>query len=249
MAEFKISRLRFTWAGTWETSKFYNRDAVVEFNGKTYVCLVPHTSSEFYADIGHITPGGASTPYWTLMLDGHQWKQEWEPSTDYALGNIVRYSGVVYVCTTQHTSAADPNAQIDLTKWTTYAQFDYWNYSWAANAVYGLGDLVKYGGIVYRCTTNHVSGATLETDQGNWEIVNNGIDYKGVWNSGSYRYKKNDLVKLDGDLFIANSGHVSSTTFDPTKWTMWLPGQKYSGTWSNATVYQPGDVVMYGGYS
>ena len=249
MAEFKISRLRFTWAGTWETSKFYNRDAVVEFNGKTYVCLVPHTSSEFYADFGYITPSGASTPYWTLMLDGHQWKQEWTPDTDYALGNIIRYSGIVYVCTTEHTSAADPNAQIDLTKWTTYAQFDYWNYSWVASVVYGLGDLVKYGGIVYRCTTNHVAGLTLEADQANWEIVNNGIEYKGLWNSASFRYKKNDLVKLNGDLFIANAGHVSSTTFDPTKWTMWLPGQKNAGTWSNVTVYQPGDIVMYGGYS
>ena len=250
MAEFKIGRLRFTWAGAWATGTFYNRDAVASFNGKTYVCLEPHTSSTFYSDLAHITESGASTPYWTLMLDGSAWKAQWTPNTEYALNNIVRYGGIVYICTTQHTSGAQ---QIDLTKWTTYSTSDNWNNAWTTNYVYGIGDLVKYGGIVYRCITNHVSAATtalgLEVDQANWSVLNNGIDYKGTWSSATIRYRVNDIVKNGPDLWICTGGHISSTVFDLTKWNIWLPGQEFAGTWNSTSTYQPGDTVIYGGYS
>jgi hypothetical protein len=248
MAEFKIGRLRFTWKGQWATGTFYNRDAVSQYNGKTYVCLEPHTSGDFYDDIAHVNEAGASTPYWTLMLEGKEWKQAWEPTTFYSLGNIVTYGGVVYVCTEQHTSGS---AQIDLTKWDTYSRFDNWNNAWATASVYGVGDIVKYGGIVYRCTVNHLSNASasagLEADQSKWEVVNNGIDYK-VNFATSTRYKKNDLVKNGADLYICLEGHTAST-FDVTKWATWLPGLDFGTTWNTGATYQVGDLVIYGGYS
>ena len=251
MAEFKIGRLRFTWAGAWTTGTFYNRDAVASYNGKTYVCLTPHTAADFYDDFYHVDPvDGSPTPYWTLMLDGKQWKQDWLPNTYYSLGNIVKYGGIVYFCSIKHTSGA---SQIDLSKWTTLASFDNWHTSWVPSTVYGLGDVVKYGGIVYRCTANHLSAvntaAGLEVDQGKWDVVNNGIEYKGAWSSASYRYRLNDIVKQGAGLWICGQGHTSTSTFDQTKWTVWLPGEEYSGTWSSGAIYQPGDVVQYGGYS
>lgn len=74
MSEFKISRLRFNYLGEWDVSTEYNRDAMTTFEGKTYVCLVPHTSgltkSAFYDALYFVTLEGASTPYWDLVLDG-----------------------------------------------------------------------------------------------------------------------------------------------------------------------------------
>jgi hypothetical protein len=96
--EFKIGRLRYTWRGEWNSGITYNRDAVSQFNGKTYICLEPHTAqADFYDDLYYVTVAGASTPRWILMLDGKAWKSNWLPNTDYALGNIVTYGGVVYV--------------------------------------------------------------------------------------------------------------------------------------------------------
>jgi hypothetical protein len=168
--EFKIGRLRFTWAGPWNDAVFYNRDAIIQYEGKCYVCKEPHTSqANFYDDLYFVTLGGASTPRWELMLDGKVWKQDWLPSTFYSLGNIVRYSGIVYVCTEEHTSGS---TQIDPTKWTTYFQFDNWSTDWTVGTIYGIGDIIKYGGIVYRCTVDHLSAASLalglEVDQGMW---------------------------------------------------------------------------------
>lgn len=248
-AEFKIGRLRFTWAGEWETGTFYNRDAVSQFNGKTYVCVIPHTSGVFYDDLNFSTPEGGLTPYWNLMIDGRSWKQDWLPSTAYSLGNIVRFAGVVYICTEPHTSGL---RQLDLTKWSTYAQFSNWNSAWQVNTVYGLGDIVKYGGIVYNCILGHISSASaalgLEADQSKWEIVNSGIEYKNNWASAT-RYKLNDLVKNGADIYRCNTYHTSTSTFDLVNWTLWLPGQEYVNAWSNTVVYQPGDIVIYGGYS
>jgi hypothetical protein len=252
-AEFKINRLRFTWAGPWTASTFYNRDAVVSYNGKTYVCLVPNTSSNsFNADLNYITGGGASTPYWGLVVDGRVWKQAWTASTYYFTGNIVTYGGTVYNCTTQHTSTTS----FDVTKWATLSQSSSWRTNWTPNISYGLGDIVKYGGIVYQCNTIHTSSATttlgLENngiDIGKWTVINKGIDYKGVWAS-STRYKLQDIVKIGPDLYLCGSGHTSTTTFNSGgEWSLWLPGTEFAGTWSPSSYYQLGDTVMYGGYT
>jgi len=256
-AEFKIARLRYNWAGQWVTGEFYNRDAVVQYNGKTYICLIPHNASDFYNDLAHVTPSGAITPYWELSVDGKTWKQEWTSNTYYSLGNIVTYGGVVYVCSESHTSSNNPQPQIDLSKWVTLSTFTKWDNAWTPNTVYGKGDTVKYGGIVYECNTNHISAVDvatgLESDQSKWSLVNNGIEYKGTWMS-NVRYKLNDIVYRSPDLYICTAGHTSGTydssiTFDPTKWQIWMPGLELQTTWSQFAIYNPGDVVIYGGYT
>jgi hypothetical protein len=50
MAEFKISRIRYTWRDSWESSTSYNRDDVVSYGGSSWVCVRQHTASAFAAD-------------------------------------------------------------------------------------------------------------------------------------------------------------------------------------------------------
>ena len=280
--EFKIGRLRYTWRGEWVTAIAYNRDAVVQYNGKTYICLEPHTSQiNFYDDLNFITGSGASTPRWLLTIDGRVWKNEWTPSTFYSIGNIVKYGGVVYICTVPHTSGLE---EIEIDNWLTYSNFDSWNTDWATNTVYGVGDIVKYGGIVYRCTFNHISAATTsdgleanlsqnnsdyltgdDSTLGAWEVVNDGVEYTGIWNQ-STRYKKNDLVKYGSNVYKALEGHAAAIPFElnlpgngpddstfsdntTSKWELFQPGTIYKNTWIITTIYQINDIVMYGGYS
>lgn len=253
MAEFKIARLRFNWAGVWETTTVYNRDAITQHEGKMYVCLVPHTSGDFYQDLTYVTPGGAPQPYWEVVAEGSTWKGPWEPSTRYSLSNIVTYGGSVYYCISDHTSALTFNNA----KWTLYTEFSKWNNNWETDVPYGIGDVVKYGGIVYICNTNHKSAAStslgLEDHIGFWTVLYSGIDFKGTWQGSTpgpaTRYKLNDVVKNGPDLWICVSGHLASSTFNPIKWNTWLPGIEYQSSWSALETYQPGDVVSYGGYS
>ena len=161
-SEFKIGRLRFTWQGAWTSATFYQRDSVVQKDGKTYVCLVPNTSSSnFYTDLNQ-TP----FPYWTLIVDGKTFLGPWTGGYSYGLGNILIFGGVVYTCTTAHTSTA---FAADVANWTEYAEGTAWNQAWQTNQAYGKNDVVLYGGIVYECISNHVSaGSTalgLEANQ------------------------------------------------------------------------------------
>jgi len=76
-AEFKIGRLRFTWVGAWQPNTTYARDSVTQYEGKTYVCLVPNTSSTNFYDDLYAVP----YPYWNLVVDGKSFVGTWAPST------------------------------------------------------------------------------------------------------------------------------------------------------------------------
>lgn len=243
MAEFKIGRLRYTWKGNWQTGEFYNRDAVVAFNGKTYVCLVPHTAGDFYEDAEYTDPVTGFTPYWTIMLEGIQWKGNWTPATSYTLGNIVLYTGSLYICTVNHTSGTS----INLSNWDIYVTVNStWSGAYEGNRVYRIGETVKYGGIVYKCIEEHTTTATI--DETKWEVLNIGIEYRSDWGP-SILYRKNDIVKFGANLWIATEEHFSGLEFVETSWDLWLPGLEYGTSWISTTTYQIGDVVKYGGYS
>lgn len=252
-AEFKIARLRYNYLGQWDIDTFYNRDAVVTYEGKTYVCLEPHTSgnnnSTFYDALYNQTVDGGDAPYWNLLISGRKWVGDWAPSTYYSLDNIVLFGGALYVCNEQHNSGVT----INLAKFDIYATAAKWHPAWTTATSYGEGDVVKYGAIVYICNTNHTSAATnalgLEASSANWDILISGVEYTGTWSSAGYRYRTNDIVKYGPDIWISNSGHVSTNTFDQTKWSVWIPGQEYVDSWNVGTIYQPGDAIMYGGYS
>ena len=246
-AEFKIGRLRYTWKGNWATTTFFNRDAVVAYEGKTYVCLVPHTSGNFFDDLNHFDPVEGPTPYWSLMLDGTSWKGEWEPNTEYTVGNIVIYGGSLYKRTVNSLSGPTFNPA----NWEIYITVDSsWAGDYQADTLYKLGECVRYGGIVYRCIDEYTSDSTGILDPDFWEIVYTGIDYKGEWDNSGIDYKPNDVVKYGANLWICNENHTSTTEFDePTTWSLWIPGLEFGSTWTGNESYQVGDVVLYGGYS
>ena len=77
MAEFKLGKIKFVWKGNWNGSSTYYVDDVVKNNGRTYICVVGHTSSNnFDTDLL------ASPTKWNLMSDGQAWQGDWNTSTE-----------------------------------------------------------------------------------------------------------------------------------------------------------------------
>ena len=77
MAEFKISRIRYTWKNEWAAdSTTYNKDDVVRYGGSTWICLRQHTASTFDADQSYYnSPSDTQpTPTWLKMTDGYAWR-------------------------------------------------------------------------------------------------------------------------------------------------------------------------------
>jgi len=216
MAEFKISRLRFSWKGEWVDLTTYKKDEIVQYEGKAYVCLVPHDSAGFYSDLGDIIPK------WQLMMTGQTWKGPWQQFATYSLDNIVIFGGIVYKCNTQHVAGALLDSDIE--KWDVYAESKTWQSEWTAATAYGIGDIIQYGGSAYECIISHLSAATdaegLEADYFGidstlvkWKLTNEGVQWTGEFSdltpdSSVRRYKLGDLVKYGPSVYKCIEGHV-----------------------------------------
>ena len=332
MADFKLSRIRFNWKGEWAGGTDYIVDDMISYKGFTYVALRTHTSVQFTNDLAgtDVTP---AKPKWKKQSEGKVWTGDWAVSTEYAVGNLVKYGASIYECTEGHLSAATfssgtdglvadigkwktvavssadwkynwtPNTlyrindlvryngkvykataqhvsaasvalglEADQSSWAVLADSDTWKANWSIGTRYIVNDIVKYGGIVYKCIVGHTSAdnATLglEEDQSKWEVQIEGIEYvtysdevdatnpvKGAWQEG-YRYKKNDVVRRGGNLVKCLTGHTSGEGTDAFNidyntnnyWEIYLPGTEYEDQWADNVYYQPGDLVLYGGY-
>ena len=216
MAEFKISRLRFSWKGEWVDLTTYKKDEIVQYEGKAYVCLVPHDSAGFYSDLGDIIPK------WQLMMTGQTWKGPWEQFATYSLDNIVIFGGIVYKCNTQHVAGAVLDT--DIAKWDVYAESKTWQSEWTVATAYGIGDIIQYGGSAYECIISHTSAATdaegleadyyeLDSTLVKWKLTNEGVQWSGEFSdltedSSIQRYKLGDIVKYGPSVYKCIEGHV-----------------------------------------
>ena len=260
MAEFKISRIRYTWRNAWATTTAYNRDDVIRYGGSTWICQRQHTASTFAADQTYLANPGdsAPSPAWFKMTDGYAWRGGWTTSpTLYNPGDIALFGGVIYLCVNSHTSQSTFDANI--ADWAVYLSADNWRTAWLPNTRYGIGDIVKYNGIVYRCVVGHTSSSTaLGLELGNndaeddstgelWQEVHEGIQYVGAWVTDT-RYRVNDLVKYGGSILRCTVGHVSLANITSANFTTEFPGFNFYQEWSNAVYYAIGDIVRHGGY-
>ncbi len=250
MAEFKLGRIKFVWKGAWTNGTTYYVDDIVRFGGKTFICVVGHTAAaNFYTDLNNVPTK------WNQFTDGQDWKGNWSSTTAYKINDIVKYGGYLYVCNLGHTSQSTLEA--DIAKWDLILEGFDWKNNWAISTTYKVNDLVKYGGNVYLCNTAHTSASTetlgLEANLGNWDLFNEGLDWKNDW-ATSTRYKINDIVKYGGFVYVCNTGHTSAATAtngletNSVYWDIFNRGIEYLGAWSGATVrYKENDLVQYGG--
>ena len=260
MAEFKISRIRYTWKNEWAAdSTTYNKDDVVRYGGSTWICLRQHTASTFDADQNYYnSPSDTQpTPTWLKMTDGYAWRGNWTGTILYNPGDLALYGGVIYICIISHTSAAIFDTS--LSNWAVYLSADNWRSAWTPATRYGIGDIVRYNGIVYRCIVGHTSSTTnLGLEIGNndtqddsvgelWQTYYEGIEYKGTW-TATTRYRQNDLVKYGGSILRCITGHVASSNITNENFVTEFSGFNFYQTWSSAVYYAVGDIVRYGGY-
>ena len=253
------------WKADWTNDTYYKIGDIVKWKGYIYKCIEGHQST------AQIVQGPiADITKWTIVATTYNWRNTWTPTvapdpnvpgdigvtSNYDLGDVVIYNGLTYICTEKHT-AADSYAlglEDDQDKWQFVTRSDNWRTDWQTNTRYVIDDVVKYGGIVYRCTQGHTSAVTvsagLEDSDDKWEIVVEGIEFKGDWLPET-RYKKNDIVKSGGTLFKANQHHTSQNSLraDDAVWDVWVLGVEYEGVWDSGIEYNIGDVVKYGGYS
>ena len=241
----------YEWKNNWSINTLYDLGDYVKYGSIIYICVDSHTSAT-------TTAAGleADQAKWIRYAATDDWKTDWTTNRRYKLNDIVRYGGTLYRCNLGHTSAASSTLGLeqDLSKWDSVTFANDWKTDWTTNTRYKLGDVVRHGGIVYKCILGHTSAVSnsvgIDPDIAKWTIVHDGIDYKFSWvaNGLGYRYKLNDVVKYGADLYICTTAHISTSVFDTDKFTIWIPGLQYADAWDAEISYVKGDIVTYGGY-
>jgi hypothetical protein len=252
MADFKLDRFKYNWRGEWSTGTAYILDDVISYGGSSFVCVKAHTAAGLFRtdlnnqDLANNIPA----PRWVKMADGHAWRDQWANGSVYDPGDIVTYGGNLYLCITAHSSSSIFDN--DLSQWTVYSAQIAWRQDWTSSTRYGVNDVIRYGGIVYRCIEGHTSSFGLEQDQSKWVVYNLGEEYLGDWSVG-VTYRIGDLVKLGGSVYRCKQAHSSfdgsTINFDQDEfWEIKFPGYQFRNEWNSEITYRIGDVVRNGGW-
>ena len=180
-----------------------------------------------------------------------KWQGAWATGTSYVIDDIVKYGANAYVCTTNHTAAANENLfySSDLSNWSLHTEGLTSKGDWAASTWYKLNDVVKYGNNQYRVTTAHTSGASFTA--ANFVTYVEGLKFESTWVSQT-TYQIGDIVNYGGYTYTSKTNHTGLTATpntDSTNWDVLTTGFKNRDVYVGSYSYAPGDLVRYGGYT
>lgn len=221
------------WTGSWLPSTYYKIGDLVRYNGRTYVCVTPHSSTS-------VSYAGESVTD-VLILDG---------GSGYTNGGSLTFSAPDLMGGVQATGTVVANG------FGTITDINITN---AGSGYTSVPTVTGPGGtgavLTAIITDSFVSG--LEADQAKWDIFTEGFKWRGDWNGSQVPgsrvatdYAVNDVVKFGASLYLCLTPHTSNATaFDENKWTIFVSGLEFEDNWSALEEYQAGDIVTYGGYA
>ena len=167
----------------WESTTTYQPGDIVQYGGYTYTSMTNNTNSA--PSVTGVFYDGESLQGlydWELLATGWKMTGEWDNSTAYKTGDIVRNKGWVYIAVKdstgqepdsldpEHRSYYDPGETAGTNSTPTYWQIvntgSYYRGEWigTAGTVYVLGDIVVKSSTTWICVQRHESDdSTLVT--------------------------------------------------------------------------------------
>lgn len=211
----------FQYENEWDFNNSYQQGDVVRYGGNQYIAKQAH---------GGQTPDD-DTSYWEIFARGFVFKGDYgDDSSDqeYRPGDVVRLNGYTYLCTAPTIGNEPPNASY----WERLNAGLYWRGTWADEAEYKIGDVVRFGENAYVAVQNHISeGDDYSSNSAGEENSRPDLDTAGTyWNSfvigneASVLTTKGDLVYYGGAgptrLPIGEEGQVLRVSGDDIpEWT------------------------------
>jgi hypothetical protein len=245
-----------TFDGPWTASTLYEPGMLVYVGGNVYLCVNSHTSStNFNSDLIN----------WELFAVGRNFRNTWTPATRYRVGDVIRYNGYTYQCALEHTSGAISEGVIvgnndlddDSTAETWTVAVENYTYvgSFTASTRYRKNDLVKYGGSILKCITEHTSIEIIVNE--NFVTYLSGFEFDDQWNSSIY-YAIGDVTRYGGVVYVAAQNNYNSQPginqindagLGNPAWTVINKGINFRGEYDPGSniQYQEGDIVRRGG--
>ena len=239
MADFKLDRIKFRWAGDWQTTKAYTKDDVVRYQGKAYVALENHTSTNNFYDSRDTTAnvivavtvgassiktgqnvfkfGGVENPV-LVMNKGRKYIFDQSDSSNLKFGGAIE---------TDEDTGED--VQVDNPH---YLQF-----SGSNDGLHNGGDVWTDGTIVYKLDNTIVTRA----------------EYKSGFSTATDRSIEVTIPTTGPKkLYYYCETHTGMGNKFDTRysgmWELMFDGYTWMGDWKISTFYSEGDIVKYKGY-
>ena len=248
LAKWTVFTKHIKYDTAWTVGTDYGHGDIVKYGGNLWKCIEPHTASGILEN---------QSGSWEEFYVGQEYRNAWTVSTDYNIGDIVKYGGSLFKCTASHSSNI---TALDDTKFSVFAFGTQFDGEWNSTTQYNIGDVVRYGGSSYYAITNNIESdpsrilrglSSGEDSTSDWIVLAKGYQFAGDW-SLSKEFKTGDITQRGGDLYVAlrdvniNDGDESSLTYlDTEVWEKVVPGKKWKAPWTATTYYSVGDVVYY----
>lgn len=232
------------WLGDWQVIYRYAVDDLVKYGSRIYRCTTGHLSSTTLA-------AGLEFDLdkWQVVVDGLEYKNIWQTSVRYKIGDIVKYGPGLWRANNHHTSGS--SLRDDQQFWEIYVPGLRYEEVWDQSIEYKQGDIVLYGGYAYTALTNNIasipSANGILQDTGDWELLVAGYRHQGNWDN-SIAYKTGDVIRNNGYLYIAVDDNTNTyPDTDPLIWQLLVPGSQWRADWQDNEEYFLGDTVTYAG--
>lgn len=172
-----LGKLRFYFAGTYNSSVEYELNDVVKYGGNVYVY------THALATTGNLP---TNTTYWTVMVEGINFLGTYSGSVGYKPGDAVTHGGNMYLCENATTGNTPPNTSY----WSLIASGIQYEGAWSTLIQYQKDDIVSYGGSAYIALRDTIADQP-DTATSDWAKL---VDGTYPNQSG----KNNYILKSDG---------------------------------------------------
>jgi hypothetical protein len=236
------------YKGLWNgNSIVYKTNDVVKQGSGLWICVQQHTSTNNFTSDSSI--------YWNEFVRGIEFENNWDVSSTYQQGDIVRYGGNQYISKTNHSGQTPSTSTAN---WDLFQQGISFSADWTSIANYRVGNLVRLRGYTYLATADNTNQEPPNTSF--WQRLNSGISWQGEW-TDDIQYKLGDAVRFGSNAYICVLGHRSEgddgSTIGPEGGGApnSRPDQDVTGTYWNllsigtevSILTTRGDLVYYGG--
>jgi hypothetical protein len=157
-----------TYLGDWNSSGLpagtdvrYKVNDVVKWGADLWICTTYHTSSGTTID----------TSKFSVFVNGFQFENSWNNSTQYQLGDTITYGGYSYIAKRNNINKQPTSNTSDWAVFTTGFNF-VGEYDVVTS--YKVGDVIREGGYTYVAKTNS-TGQTPDSATAYWSRLNNGL--------------------------------------------------------------------------
>lgn len=225
-----LGKLRFYWAGEYNSSTVYEANDIVKYGGNVYIYTYT------LAEANHLP---TDEDYWALMISGLKFEGVYNDGTTYQVGDGVAYGGIVYICVADTTGNEPPNASY----WSQFADGIQYEGSYSGATAYQLNDVVTYGGKSYIAIQD--TSGNVPTNGTYWEVLTEGVRGRGNYASGT-QYLPGDIVSYGGNVYLNILTSTGNLPTNETYWSLLNSGIKYIGAYDSLTAYKINEIVTYG---